>query len=210
MLSFCSYVGIDPEELRLALLAHGLQSDGDELMETNNENPSATSAPLGSNCCTQSGTENHSVDSSSVVPQEEVLCGSWDRRILKWNLENWAKLSREEKDNILFQFWVKTSSHKFPKTMNLVLKPHPLTNCALAGFMLLFSEGTSIYKKGVRWITMETGEVDTVKTQLIWWDPSNPSNTSKHEVIGMGELLIEILDWNFFGRRSSILIFVSA
>ena len=141
-------------------------------------------------------SEIQNANSSSVLPQEEVACCSLDPSILKWNLENWVHLPREEADKILFQFWMKTSSDKFPFTMNLVLTPHPFTNCALAGFMLLFSEGTSIYKKGVRWITMETAEVGTVKVQLIWWDPVNYSSFSilqnpllKHKVLGIGELL---------------------
>ena len=98
------------------------------------------------------------------------------------------RLSKKEKEDILFQFWVKTSSEKFPFTMNLVLTSYPFTTCSVTGFVLLFSEGMKIHKPGVKWVTLQSRCIGMVNVQLSWLDP--PSK-SEHRVLGTGELLIE-------------------
>ena len=141
-------------------------------------------APTSTPSTSDSQTEPEIDNANSVGPASPEQIGYLDPSILKWNLGNWKRLSSEEKEDILFQFWVKTSSDKFPHTMNLILSPHPVTTCALAGFMLLFSEGTSIYKQGVYWTTDEVGR--RVDIKLVWSDPSGTSKRWKHQVLGKG------------------------
>lgn len=182
-----SYVGVDAQELRLALLAQGLNTEGDDLMQSDNITTELAAVALGSNSSDRTEAavfnENTLRILSSLSPSE--LAGDvLDPSILTWDVKNWETVSKTEKEEILFQFWIKTSSEKFPFTMNLVLTRYPFGNCVLAAFVLLFSEGIKLKKEGVRWKTLEKKDAGA-KVELTWWDPSD-KNKVMHCNVGTG------------------------
>ena len=150
---FFSYVGIGRDTLRLALAQALSETEGND-----RNNHQVVVSPLRSN------------PSRTTEPIPGCNSGdNLDENILKWTPENWKVLSINEKEEILFQFWGKTSHKEFPLTMNLLRTRHAFGICAVGAFMLLFSEGMQIRKEGVSWVTLEK-KANSVKVELSWCD----------------------------------------
>ena len=190
-----SYVGFDAEELRLALLTVGLNKEGsmvhiDDPMENNNIAAEPAAVATGSNTSDRMEAAVFNKDTFSFISDHfpsELAGDILDANILTWHPQNWKSLSKAEKDEILFQFWAKTSSETFPFTMNLVLTRYPFAKHALGAFMLLFSEGQKIYKQGVEWKHVDA-EDGAVEVKLTWWDPSEKYKLVHHHVVTGGLL----------------------
>ena len=153
-----------PEKLKgQASGANKIRESG-EPAERKGPVPQQTEGVPASKRTTAMGPTSELCSNKCVRHQPKVPVGL-SSDILFWDPIKWKPLTKKEREDKLFEFWVSTSRDQFPKTFNLFGERNlTTTNCVRAVMLLFMGDKTQI-----DWLTLDEDK-GTFQVRCKWRD----------------------------------------